>query len=100
MTSTRLPLERKLERDCVLHAERDGWRSVKLDNAARGWPDRLFLGPNSMSLLVEFKRPGQQPRPQQAAMHIRLRELGHPVSVVDNFDDFKELIANADGLAV
>ena len=88
-------LERSLEQACVELAYREGFISIKLDNAARSWPDRLFLGPSSQSLLVEFKRPGQKPRKQQEVRHKQLAALGHPVSVITTLDEFAELLANA-----
>lgn len=93
MTSKqRAPLEKHLERKCVLYAEGFGYETIKLDNAKRGWPDRLFLGPNAVSILVEFKRAGGKARKKQDALHRRLTEMGHPVYLVDNFDDFTFII--------
>ena len=91
MTS-KLPLERKLEQKCVKYAEAFSFESIKLDSAKRKWPDRLFLGPGGTTILVEFKRTGKRPRPQQAAFHKTLNALGHPVHVIDDFDDFARLI--------
>ena len=93
-------LERSLEQACVEHAHREGWVSIKLDKAARSWPDRLFLGPSSQSLLVEFKRPGQKPRKQQEIRHRQLGALGHPVAVITTFSDFASLLSSSAELAV
>ena len=81
-------LERDIENACVRYAELQGWEHIKLDRAKRGWPDRLFLGPDGRRLLVEFKRPGQKARPLQKAVHQRLFVLGHPVHLVDHVADF------------
>lgn len=86
------PLERKLEQKCVKYAEAFYYESIKLDSAKRKWPDRLFLGPDSAMLLVEFKRPGERPRPQQAAFHKDLFLLGHPVHVIEDFEAFAKLL--------
>lgn len=86
-------LERDLENKCVEHANDEGCPSVKLDKVARGWPDRIFFLPFGQVLLVEFKLPGFQPRPQQAARHRMLERLNHPVSVVTEFHQFETLLA-------
>lgn len=85
-------LETHLENECVRYAEGFNYESVKLDKAKRGWPDRIFFGPGGTTVLVEFKRPGEKARPQQAARHKRLAEIGHTVHLIDNFDDFAQLI--------
>ena len=81
-----------IEEQCCRYAEIRRWEHIKLDKAKRGWPDRLFFGPDGRSLMVEFKRPGERPRPQQVATHRRLETLGHPVQVVDSFEDFRALL--------
>ncbi len=91
MTSkSRSQLERDLERKCVELADIEGWLNVKLDRAARGWPDRAFFGYAGVVWLVEFKLPGERPRPQQAALHRRLLDRGHPVSVVQSVEQFEQ----------
>jgi len=87
------PLERETERECNRIAEKAGWLHIKLDKAARGWPDQIYFGPACQKLIVEFKRSGQNPRPQQAANHRRLDYLGHPVTVVRSVDHFRKLLA-------
>lgn len=85
--------ERKLENKCVQHATEQGFRNVKLDLAARDWPDRQFFGDCGRSFLVEFKMPGQRPRPGQAKLHEDLEEMGYTVHVIDNYEDFTALVA-------
>lgn len=95
MTSKqRAPLEKHLEEKCCRYAEGFGYVHVKLDNAKRKWPDRLFLGPNGRQLIVEFKRAGEKPRKQQAAFHDQLTAMGHTVHVIDDFEDFYPLLLN------
>ena len=99
MTSTAgSPLEREIEQKCVRHAGNQGWASVKLDLAHRAWPDRMFLGPSSQMLLVEFKRPGEKPRKNQAALFARFEAMGHPVSIVTSFAEFKDLLDQSTSL--
>jgi hypothetical protein len=90
--SNKATLEAALEHKCVQHAFRCGYVSIKLDKAARSWPDRLFLGPSSQMILVEFKRPGQKPTAHQAMRHRQLADLGHPVSVISEFSSFTSLL--------
>lgn len=80
-------LEIDLENECVAFAQAFGWMSAKFN--VRGWPDRLFLGPGRRCWLVEFKRPGEKPRPQQLALHRRLAVQSHPVSVIETFAQFE-----------
>lgn len=86
-------LERSLERKCVVYAEEMcSFLSIKLDNAKRGWPDRLFLGPGKQMFLVEFKRPGEGPTKKQIAVHAMLGVLGFKVWVIDDFEEFAALV--------
>ncbi len=87
-------LEKALEKQCCLYAEAFGWAHIKLDNAKRGWPVRLYLGSGSQLLLVEFKRPGEKPTKKQIAVHAMLSALGFPVKIIDDFDDFTCLITD------
>ena len=89
------PLERDIEKKCVQIAAAEGCPSIKLDKAERSAPDRIFFLPLSQTLIVEFKRPGQRPRPQQLERHRMLASLGHPVSVVESVDQFRQLLADS-----
>ncbi len=91
-------LERAIEHECVAHAFREGFVSIKLDKAARSWPDRLFLGPSGQTLLVEFKRPGEKLRKQQEVRHAQLAKLGHPVNVITSFEQFQSLLTESQAL--
>ena len=57
-----------------------------------GYPDRLFWIPGGRPLLIEFKRPGEEPRPKQVYVHNMLRKLGYLVEVCDNVEDGKSII--------
>ena len=87
------PLEKDIEKNAVSYAESCGWRHRKLDKGPgeRAWPDHLFLGPGGQVFLVEFKRVGEGPRPQQLKRHRDLRALGFPVAIVNNFRLFQVL---------
>ncbi len=85
-------LESHIEKKSCQHAETLGYEHIKLDKAKRKWPDRLFLGPNGEKLLVEFKRPGENPRPQQEAFFYRLGKKFHQVHLIDSLDQFKDFL--------
>lgn len=87
------PLERKIENDCVLIAAASGVPADKLEKAKRSKPDRIFYLPGGQPLIVEFKRPGEKPRPQQDERLSELRDLGYIVAVIDSVSDFRELFA-------
>jgi hypothetical protein len=99
MTSNSPPLEADIENECVLIAHDEGCRNVKLDKIERSLPDQEFFLPLGQTLLVEFKRPGEKPRPQQLARFQELADLGHPVSVIDSVPDFRRLLREALELA-
>jgi hypothetical protein len=90
--NTRSRLEIHIEKKSCQYAESLDWEHIKLDKAKRKWPDRLFLGPNGQKLLVEFKRPGESPRPQQEAFFYRLGKKFHKVHLIESVDDFVNLL--------
>lgn len=62
-----------------------GVRSIKLNiSGRRGWPDRMFMIPGGMPLLIEFKKPGGSVRPLQRHTHEILKALNYRVEVHDN----------------
>ncbi len=85
--------ERDIERKCCRIAEQHGCMSMKMVSPNRaGVPDRLFLKGAGRIQFVEFKKPGGKPRPIQDRT-IRLFAVhGHKVAVIDNVEDFKELM--------
>lgn len=51
----------------------------------KGWPDRLIIwGPEFHMLFIEWKQPGEKPRPLQNEIHAQLRAMGAEVQVHDN----------------
>jgi hypothetical protein len=70
-----------------------GVRSLQLNlHFDAGWPDRLLLIPGGKPLFIEFKRPGEVPRPLQAQRIDTLRALGYDVSVIDDYDKGMQII--------
>lgn len=75
-----------IEEAVVEHAERAGWLVRKCVYAGRkGSPDRWFFKDGKL-VLVEFKRRGEAPNPQQDREHGRLRAAGFPVHVIDSIE--------------
>lgn len=72
---------------------RHGVPNLKLGQ--HGWPDRLFLIPGGRPLLIEFKAPGEEPRPRQAERHRTLRKLGYDVEVHDDKAQALEAVLTA-----
>lgn len=87
-----LQLEADLEKKCVGIAAAEGVASLKADKIERSWPDQIFFLPHSQIMIVEFKRPGERPRPQQLERHSMLAALGHPVSVIETEQSFRALL--------
>lgn len=72
-------------------AEKRGWLFEKVTSASRrGWPDR-FCARAGRIMLVEFKRPGKEPTPQQFKRHDELRAFGIEVHYIDNLRDAYDL---------
>jgi hypothetical protein len=88
MRSLEAPLRRRVCRDAL----QLGVRALPIDTAAdAGWPDRIFLTPYS-PLWLEFKRPGDVPRPLQEQRLAILNNLGYSAGWVDSYDDAMEWI--------
>lgn len=79
-------LEKQIENDCRKIAERNGCMLLKIVSPNRaGIPDRLFLGPEGVSIWMEFKRPksGRASVLQDRTL-AKLREMGHSSYLIDN----------------
>lgn len=84
--------ESPIQRDVKKHAEDTGWVAIKLDGGgSNGKPDMLFVG-FSVTVFIEFKRPGQKPRKLQDWWHRQLRDAGATVHTVDAVDDGIEIL--------
>ena len=66
--------ERKIQDKAVKHARSVGCFAVKFEsNTAVGVPDFLFSHANCGVFFIEFKAPGQKPKPHQVS---RMAEMG------------------------
>jgi len=84
--------EIEIERPACEFAESRGWFQFKIEKASKnGIPDRFFAR-NGLIILIEFKRPGEEPNAQQQKRHRELRKQGVPVFVVDNLDEAKRIL--------
>lgn len=89
---TRHLLERDLQKKCVRHARERGFWARKFTAAGRrSAPDYIFAR-NGKIFFVEFKRLGEKPTPLQLEEHKEMLSYGLTVYVIDNYDDFKNLI--------
>lgn len=59
--------------------------------AARGWPDRVFIKQNGRVMFVEFKAPGRKPTPLQTHVMHLIAKAGANVYWVSCEANFKEL---------
>lgn len=97
-------LEKHIERRCCARVlDELGVVSVKLVTpGATGYPDRMFLIPGGSILMIEFKAPGESPRPKQLHIHARLKQLGFRVEVHDDeeaaFESVKRLLDSGLGI--
>ena len=79
--------ELELERRCRAYARARGWVCCKLEkNGCKGIPDDLFISPEQVCFLVEFKKDEKQkPRPEQVAWLARFSKIARLVGTFDEF---------------
>jgi hypothetical protein len=86
-------LEKDVEGAVCKYARQKGLLSLKFEpDSSRGWPDRIFLGSGGVVFFIEFKKPGEPPRPLQVHRIKILQNLGLPVFVVDSIQEGKGVI--------
>ena len=95
-------LERDIQQTCTEFLELDGWRAFRTEYTIQrergrvvgelGQPDYLYLRYTddgmARALWIEYKKPGEKPRPDQLAWHEAERKRGGIVLVVDDIDWF------------
>jgi len=88
--------ESKIEqRACELIKKHLGIKGSKLTVIGdTAFPDRIFWIPGGKPLLIEFKRPGEAPRPKQLHNHTWLKNLGYEVQVHDNEAQALQAVVN------
>lgn len=58
----------------------------------RGAPDRLVMMPNTPTLWVELKAPGEKSKPHQVREHDRMRRMGQHVVVIDSIEGVEGIL--------
>ncbi|MEM5442450.1 VRR-NUC domain-containing protein [Serratia marcescens] len=77
--------ESTIEQHLVKQVKAAGGTAYKFTSPGhRSVPDRLVLLPGGRAVFVECKAPGEQPQPDQAREHDRLRALDFDVVVLDS----------------
>ena len=88
-------IEAELHRDILSECRRRGWLAFHGSMAHRtsrtiGEPDFVILCDEGRVLLVEAKSKTGKIRPEQAALHVWAKTLGHKVWVVRSKNEFLE----------
>ena len=85
-------LESQIETPVVEAAKANGYKVRKVCwFGSRNAPDRLFMRPGR-GFFVEFKAPGESPRPGQEREIARMRAAGFEVHVIDNLEEGLRLV--------
>jgi len=85
-------LESQIENPVVDAAKANGYQVRKVCwFGGRNAPDRLFMKPGR-GFFIEFKAPGEAPRPGQVREIRRMREAGFEVHVIDNLEEGLRLV--------
>lgn len=86
--------ELALEKQCREYARLNGWVACKLEkNAHKGIPDDLFISPDGVCIMVEFKRDANAfVRPEQVVWKAKFPSLIH---FCHDFETFKDILSSA-----
>jgi hypothetical protein len=85
-------LESALERRYSKMLHEAGWWGTKLINTSTpGIPDRLFIK-QARVVFIEFKIPGERPRPLQKYVQEKIQEQGIEVVVASSKEDIEHLL--------
>lgn len=93
-------LESLVERRVARQAEKEGWEAAKLRNAGKaGWPDRWFIRPGPVVVIIEFKQVGKVAGPLQIYWVNRLKAMGFNVHKdITTFEEAMEILRAASPL--
>lgn len=74
-----------IEQYFVRCVKKTGGRTLKFSSpSSAGVPDRILLLPGGKVRFVEFKAPGQKPRPLQQVVFRQFAGLGSSVTILDS----------------
>ena len=86
--------EGKIETYLRKQAEKIGYLCLKFTSPANnGVPDRIVIGDN-LTVFIELKAPGEEPRPLQRRVINNMIQRGAYVYVIDNKKDIDKLLSN------
>ena len=81
-------LEKDIERALVRRVKELGGLCEKFTSPGRrSVPDRILTFPDNKIIFVELKRPKQKPTEAQERDHVRRRQFGCDVRVIDSMED-------------
>ena len=81
-------LEKQIEAALVRRVKELGGLCEKfVSPGRRSVPDRIVTLPGGRIVFVELKAPGKKPTELQERDHLRRRELGCDVRLIDNIED-------------
>lgn len=85
--------ESTIEKACSNWAKNNGWLVYKFSSPnQKGVPDRLFIK-GGVTVYVEFKAPSKQPTKYQLHTINKMRLHGAVVHVIDNLEDFTNVMS-------
>jgi hypothetical protein len=74
---------------------------IKLNiKGTTGWPDRQFFVPGGRPVFIEFKQPGENPRPRQRLIHAFLEYNGYDCHTCDTAEEAYKIIKSALAAAI
>ena len=87
--------ESEIENKSCAEAKRHGWWGIKLvPLKCAGLPDRMFIGHGKV-VFIEYKRPGENLRPIQRAIHKKFVSHGREVFVAHSVEETMGILNNA-----
>ncbi len=90
--------ESTIEKELAKQAKAAGLQIRKFVSPGhRGVVDRLIFGKRGIVVQVEVKTPGGTPEPHQLREHAKMRNLEHPVIVLDSLEMVPGIIRFAEG---
>lgn len=85
--------EKVIEAYLVKKVREYGGICLKYSNPGMtGYPDRVILFPDGITVWVEVKSKGQRPKPIQEIRIREIRDLGHNVAVVSSKEEVDSLL--------
>ena len=91
--------EKAIEAYLVQRVKEQGGLCLKYSNpGVVGYPDRVVLMPEGVTVWVELKSKGKRPNRVQQIRMAQLREMGHNVAVLDSKELVDDLLKALDAV--